>query len=105
MHRAPKSHIQTANGELTSVQGAGTVRISPTLTLSNCLYAPSMSHKFLSISHVTKELNCTILMQPNFCLLQDIRTGEIIGRDTERDGLYYVDEIAQQGTQKRLNIC
>ena len=36
-------------------------------------------------------------MQPHFCLLQDIRTGEIIGRGTERDGLYYVDEIAQKG--------
>ena len=57
-----------------------------------------MSHKLLSISHVTKELNCTLLMQPHICLLQDIRTGEIIGRGTERDGLYYVDEIAQKGT-------
>ncbi|KAJ0765088.1 putative RNA-directed DNA polymerase transcription factor C3H family [Helianthus annuus] len=28
----------------------------------------------------------------------DIRTGTIIGRGTERQGLYYVDEVAQQGT-------
>lgn len=98
MHRAPKSHIQIASGEFTYVEGARTVRISSTLTLSNCLYVPSMSHKLLSISHVTKELNCTLLMQPNFCLLQDIRKGEIIGRGTERDRLYYVEEIAQQGT-------
>ncbi|XP_042027341.1 uncharacterized protein LOC121774557 [Salvia splendens] len=83
MHMAPKSYIQNANGELTPVVGAGTVKISPSLTLSNCLYVPSMSHKLLSISHVTKELNCTLLMQPNFCLLQDIRTGKIIGRGTE----------------------
>ncbi|XP_042012321.1 uncharacterized protein LOC121760762 [Salvia splendens] len=98
MHRAPKSHIQTASGEFTPVEGAGTVTVSSALTLSNCLYVPSMSHKLLSISHVTKELNCTLLMQPTFCLLQDIRTGEIIGRGTERDGLYYVDEITQRGT-------
>lgn len=93
MHKAPKSDSQTASGEFTSVEGA--VRISPTVTLSNYLYVPSMSHKLLSISHVTKELNCTLLMQPNFCLLQDIRIGEIIRRGTKRDGLYYVDEIAQ----------
>ena len=98
IQKPQKSHIQTANGEFTKVEGAGTVKISHTLQLSNCLYIPSMSHKLLSISHVTKELNCTLLMQPHFCLLQDIRTGEIIGRGTERDGLYYVDEIAQKGT-------
>lgn len=50
MHRAPKIHIQTASGEFTYVEGAGTIRISPTLTLSNCLYLPSMSHKLLSIN-------------------------------------------------------
>ena len=36
-------------------------------------------------------------MHPKFCFLQDIRTGTIIGRGTERHGLYYVDEIAQTG--------
>ncbi|KAJ0939814.1 putative NAD(P)H-quinone oxidoreductase subunit M, GAG-pre-integrase domain-containing protein [Helianthus annuus] len=29
---------------------------------------------------------------------EDIRTGVIIGRGTERQGLYYVDEVTQQGT-------
>ncbi|KAH6800641.1 hypothetical protein C2S52_001105 [Perilla frutescens var. hirtella] len=52
-----RTHVQTANGELAPVKGAGTIALSPTLKL----------------------------------------TGEIIGRGTERAGLYYVDEIAQQG--------
>nr|GEV46623.1 putative ribonuclease H-like domain-containing protein [Tanacetum cinerariifolium] len=39
-----------------------------------------------------------ILMHPTFCLLQDIRTGRIIGRGTERDGLNYVDEVTTSGT-------
>src|SRR5207249_4767408 len=66
--------------------------------LQNCLYVPSLSCKLLSLSHVTKELNCMVLIFPNFCLLQDIRSGKVIGRGTEKDGLYYVDEVAQQGT-------
>ncbi|GKC71178.1 putative ribonuclease H-like domain-containing protein [Tanacetum coccineum] len=37
-------------------------------------------------------------MQPTFCILQDIRTGAIIGRGTERQGLYYVDEVTRSGT-------
>ncbi|KAH6788110.1 hypothetical protein C2S52_007662 [Perilla frutescens var. hirtella] len=97
-HTTPrKSHVQTANGELAPVKGAGTIKLSPTLQLSNCVFVPTMSHKLLSISHVTRELNCTLLMQPHFYLLHDIRTGEIIGRGTERCGLYYVDEIAPKG--------
>lgn len=92
-----RTHVQTASGALTCVEGAGTIEISPTLRLQNCLYVPSLSHKLMSISHVTKELNCTMLMHPHFCFLHDIRTGEIIGRGTEQNGLYYVDEIAQQG--------
>ena len=52
----------------------------------------------MSISHVTKELNCTLLMHPSFCILQDIQTKRILGRGTEKQGLYYVDEIAQHGS-------
>ncbi|XP_022032681.1 uncharacterized protein LOC110933783 [Helianthus annuus] len=92
-----KSYIQTANIENMNVKYGGTIEISPMLKLSNCLYVPSLSHKLLSISHVTKELNCSVLMQPTFCILQDIRTGAIIGRGTERQGLYYVDEVTQNG--------
>ena len=67
------------------------------LKLENCLYVSALSSKLLSISQVTKELNCVVLMFPTFCLLQDILTKEIIGRDTERGSLYYVDEVAHKG--------
>ena len=55
------------------------------------------NYPLLSVSQVTKELNCVVLMYSTFCLLQDILTKEIIGRGTEREGLYYVDEVAHQG--------
>jgi len=37
-----------------------------------------------------------VLMFPNFCLSHDILTKEIIGRGTERGGLYYVDEVVRK---------
>ncbi|KAJ0890909.1 putative RNA-directed DNA polymerase [Helianthus annuus] len=98
MTKSQKTQIRTANKGIMQVKGAGMIEISPTMKLSNCLYVPSLSHKLLSISHITKELNCTVLMHPTFCLLLDIRTGAIIGRGSERQGLYYVDEVAQHGT-------
>ncbi|GJY60618.1 putative ribonuclease H-like domain-containing protein [Tanacetum coccineum] len=93
-----ESYIHTANGEKMNVRNGGTIEISPTLKLSNCLYVPALSHKLISISHVTKEPNCSVIMQPTFCILQDIRTGAIIGRGTERQGLYYIDELITSGT-------
>ena len=35
-------------------------------------------------------------MKSDSCIVQDAQTGTIIGRGTERGGLYYVDEMVQQ---------
>nr|GEY90886.1 putative ribonuclease H-like domain-containing protein [Tanacetum cinerariifolium] len=93
-----KTHIQATNRERMDLKTGGTIEVSPSIKLPNCLYVPSLSHKLLSISHVTKELNCSILMHPTYCLLQDIRLGRIIGRDTKREGLYYIDEVTTSRT-------
>ncbi|XP_071718917.1 uncharacterized protein [Rutidosis leptorrhynchoides] len=57
-----KDKIQTDNDEIVQVKSGGTIEISPTVKLPNCLYIPALSHKLLS------------------------------------GGLYYVDEVSQQGT-------
>lgn len=89
------NHIKANNGV---VKGGGTIEISSTLKLSNFLYVQSLSHKLLSISHVKKELNCTVLLHPNFCILHDIMTGAFTGLGTERPRLYYMEEATQCGT-------
>ena len=35
-------------------------------------------------------------MKSDGCIVQDAQSGTIIGCDTERGGLYYVDETVQQ---------
>ena len=50
----------------------------------------------LSVSQLTKELNCTVLLTSDGCIVQDARTGTILGCGTERGGLYYVDETIQK---------
>ncbi|CAA0818853.1 cysteine-rich RLK (RECEPTOR-like protein kinase) 8 [Striga hermonthica] len=92
-----RQSICDASGAVAAVGGAGTIEITKNLHLKNCLYIPSLSFKLLSVSHVTKELDCYVLMAPTFCLLQDIRTGTLIGCGIERDGLYYVEEVTQPG--------
>lgn len=92
-----KSHIETASGEIVEVKGGGSITFSNKMKINNCLYIPSLSSKLLSISQVTKQLNCVVLKYPTFCVLQDIRTKEIVGRGTERGGLYYFDEVVHKG--------
>jgi hypothetical protein len=86
--------IAIANGVLSQVTGAGTVELSPSLSLSHTLLVPSLSHKLLSVSQVTEALNYVVLMYSTFCLIQDILTKEIIGCGTKRGGLSYVDDFS-----------
>jgi len=94
-HSTPRrSSIANANGGLSSATGAETVMLSPAILLSHTLLVPSLSHKLLYVSQVTKDLNCVVLIYPSFYLLQDILTKEIIGRGTKRDGLYYIEDFS-----------
>jgi hypothetical protein len=76
--------IANANGATYPVTGAGTVPLSPSLSLSHTLLVPSLSNKLMSVSQVTEELNCVVLIYSTFCLLQDVLSKEIIGRGTKR---------------------
>lgn len=90
--------IANANGVQYPVTGAGTVALSSSLSLNHTLLVPSLSNKLLSVSQVTTDLNCVVIMYPNFCLLQDILTKEIIGRGTKKGGLYYMDDFSSGKT-------
>ena len=76
--------IANANGVTYPVTGADTVALSSSLSLSNTLLVPSLSNKLMSVSQLTEQLNCCVLIYPSFCLLQDIHTKEILGRGTKR---------------------
>ncbi|KAL3639361.1 Beta-galactosidase 8 [Castilleja foliolosa] len=92
------SEIITANGDIAHVRGAGKINLTKNISLSNCLYISALTCKLLSVSQVTRELNCVVLMYPNFRLLQDIRTKMIVGRGFERNGLYYINDVSPTGS-------
>ena len=87
------STIVNANGVSYPVTGAGRVDLTQSLFLEHILLIPNLSNNLLSVPQVTSQLKCLVLIYPNFCLLQDINIGEIIGRGTKREGLYYVDDV------------
>lgn len=75
-----KSVIQTTNGECIAVKGTRTINIHPNITLKDCLLVPNLSHKLLSVSQLTKGMNCNVLIDSNSCVIQDPQTGKTIGR-------------------------
>ena len=78
------SRVGNDNGVTYPVTGAGTVTLSPSLSLANTLLVPSLSNRLVSVSQVATDLNCVVLMYSTFSLLQDILTKEIIRRGTKR---------------------
>jgi hypothetical protein len=88
-----KREIVNANGKSSPVTGAGTVCISPSMNLTNTLLVPSLSTKLLSVGQICEDLNCAVLMYPDFCLFQDILTKEIIGRGRKRGRLYHLEDM------------
>ena len=71
----------------------GPIDISSSLKLKHGLLIPNFSNKLLSVSQLTKELNCTILMTAHGCVVQDAETQKIICHGTKIGGLYYLDNV------------
>ncbi|KAL4614932.1 hypothetical protein ACB092_07G088700, partial [Castanea dentata] len=84
-------NVTLANGSATTVSGLGTANLSPNLSLSSDLYIRDFPFNLLSISKLTKILNCTTIFLSTHCIFQDLKMGKIIGEGHEVGGLYYLD--------------
>ena len=77
-------NVTLANGSATTISGLGPANLSPNLSLSSVLYIP---FNFLSISKLTKILNCATIFLSTHCIFQGLKKGKIIGGGHEAGGL------------------
>ena len=91
------SHISTsgylpsvtlANGTQTQSEGIGTTHPLPSLSVDSVLYVPGAPFNLLSISRLTKTLDCVVSFTKDSVFLQDRSSGRIIGKGCESNGLY-----------------
>ena len=94
-----KPVIVNANGISSPVVGLGTVSISPSLSISNVLFVPSLNCNLLSVSQITKSHNCVAIFFPTHFVLQNIHTKEKIGSGKKIGGLYYLEDDSQDATK------
>ncbi|KAJ9674919.1 hypothetical protein PVL29_024063 [Vitis rotundifolia] len=82
--------VTLANGSQTMAKGIGLAHPLPSLPLTSVLYTPECSFNLISISKITRTLNCSITFSDKFVNLQDWRTRKMIGIGRESQGLYHL---------------
>ncbi|KAJ9697586.1 hypothetical protein PVL29_009423 [Vitis rotundifolia] len=82
--------VTLSNGSQTVAKGIGLAHPLPSLPLTSVLYTPECSFNLISISKITRTLNCSITFSDKFVTLQDRRTGKTIGIGRESHGLYHL---------------
>ncbi|RVW49248.1 Retrovirus-related Pol polyprotein from transposon RE2 [Vitis vinifera] len=82
--------VTLANGSQTVAKDIGLAHPLPSLPLTSVLYTPECSFNLISISKITRTLNCSITFSDKFMTLQDRSTGKTIGIGRESQGLYHL---------------
>jgi hypothetical protein len=86
-----KHHIVLADGSFRPVLGKGVLHPTLSLSLPSSLFVLDSPFNLLSVSQLTKALQCSITFDPTSCVFRDLKTKEMIGLGHEKDGLYYLD--------------
>ena len=86
-------NVTIANGSEIPIKGLGDIKVLSKETKG--LYMPNFSSNLLSVSKITKDLNCCVIFEPNKVIFQDILTGKKIGEGRLHNGLYFLDSTNQ----------
>ena len=97
--------VQIADGSLSKVEGTGLIKISKDLILNSVLHVPNLDCNLLSISKLTRDLNCVAKFFPNLCVFQDLDSGRKIGSAKMCSGLYLLKDDTPLRRQAQNAIC
>ena len=91
--------VTLANGSTSCYLRSGTIHPTPLINLTSVLSLPQLSFNLISVSKLTRTINCSISFFPNYCLIQDLSTKRIIGKGRESKGLYILEiEVSKSVT-------
>ncbi|KAG6502797.1 hypothetical protein ZIOFF_035085 [Zingiber officinale] len=84
-----------ADGTKATVAGKGSIKLTDHFFLSSALHVSSVSINLLSVSSITKQLQCSVTFFPDHCVFQDLETKQTIGTGRERK--YVLDLLKETG--------
>lgn len=83
-------HITVAYGSKAKASGVGQATPLPSLNIDNVLFVSNCLFNLISVSRLTKSLNCSITFISDSFVIQDRSTKQMIGTGYESHGLYYL---------------
>lgn len=54
------------------------------------MYTPVLKHNLISVQKLTQEQGCKVMFHPEFCIIQDSKTGDVRGIGKAVKGVYYL---------------
>ena len=99
------SLVRIADGSTSKVAGKGSVVVSKDITLNSVLYVPKLDCNLLSISKLTRDLNCVTKFLPNVCEFQAMDSGRRIGSAEESAGLYFLRVNNEEQSRGRSYVA
>lgn len=90
--------VKIPNGETVPVKSIGNANLPNGLKLNQVLNIPDFKCNLLSVSKLTRNLNCALTFFPDFCVMQDLPLRNLIGIGRHCDGLYLLEPTIKKGT-------
>jgi GAG-pre-integrase domain len=94
--------VQTTDGSLCPIAGVGDVTCTSELQLSSVLHVPNFTNHLLSVSQLVDDFNCVVSLSPTHVVLQELKTGRVIGIEKRSEGLY---RLKQGGKNTKQRAC
>lgn len=91
-----ESSVVIANGDSIQVKGVGNINLTVDLELKHVLNVPNFKCNLLSVSKLTRDLNCFLTFYPDKCFIQDLRMKSLIGMGKDQDGVYRLDPFKKR---------
>ena len=90
------STIRIADGIVSKVVGTGSVTLTKDITLKSVLFVPKLECNLISISKITRDLNCVTKFLSNLCVFQVLDSEKTIGSAELCAGLYLLKADAPE---------
>nr|XP_004245314.1 uncharacterized protein LOC101251909 [Solanum lycopersicum] len=86
--------VNLPTGDQVSISHIGEPMILKDKVVKDVLFVPEFKYNLLSVSQLTKQLRCTVVFFPDFCIFQDLFNGRVLGIGKENQGLYILNTAA-----------
>ncbi|CAN1852228.1 Retrovirus-related Pol polyprotein from transposon RE2, partial [Linum perenne] len=85
-----KAGVRIADGILSPVEGIGRVRLTDGIELFHVLFVPTLHCNLISISQITRDLNCKVVFSSDRCSMQEECSGRTIGTGRLQEDLFII---------------